>query len=270
MDQAARLRALISGDDRASATATIERPEGLGHIIAVTSGKGGVGKTTVAVNLATLIAETGKSVLLVDADLGLANVDVMLGIDATRHLGHLLTGAFSAEEIAVDGPRGMRVISGGSGLRELADANANDRKIILEKLLGYCRQYDCTIIDTSPGISGDVTDFLQSASEILVVTTPEPTALRDTYAALKTISIRLPETPVRIVVNSASARQAADSVAAVNAVASKFLGKNYTNYNNIEPDELVRRSVRERRVLVDSFPRSHASDCIRKLAKSIC
>jgi flagellar biosynthesis protein FlhG len=193
----------------------------------------------------------------------------MLGVDSTRHLGHLLTGAFSADEIAVEGPAGVRIISGGSGLRELADLSKNERATILEKILAYCRQYDWTVIDTSPGIGSNVTDFLGIAAEILLVTTPEPTAVRDTYAALKTVSRKLPETPVRLVINSASPRSARDAVAAINGVALKFLGKSYTNWHNIDADDLVRRSVRDRQVLAESFPRSQAAVAMRNLANTL-
>lgn len=269
MDQASKLRAMVAGTNsgaRESSPPKV-RFDGRTSVFAVTSGKGGVGKTTIAVNLAILLAEQGVKTLLVDADLGLANVDVMLGIDAPRHFGHLLRGGMTPADIECEGPSGLRVISGGSGLRELANLSEDERESILEKLHAHYREYQCVIIDTSPGIGRGVTDFLREAREILLVTTTEPTSLRDSYAAFKTIAARLPDHKVRLVVNQSSPEHAAQAVSALNEVAMKFLEVSVDSWHAVLPDAVVGRSVRDRKPFVSGYPRSDAASSLRSLAK---
>jgi len=293
-DQAAKLRMLAeeeaARDTHASAVGLESRRHDAspaGRVMAITSGKGGVGKTTLAVNLALLLAErqgmqyekriAGKDagpansphgVLLVDADLGLANVDVMLGIQPEAHIGRLLSG-MDPEDVAAVGPYGIRVLSGGSGLRELAEATAAERARLLGKLRGYYLRFDRVIIDTSPGIGAEVVDFLRDADEVLLVTTPEPTSLRDTYAALKMISRDVPWLNLRLVVNMASRSQTEESAAALNEVARRFLGRTIDLRYQIAFDDLVGASVGRQVPLVLSYPRSRAAASIRRLAEDI-
>jgi flagellar biosynthesis protein FlhG len=267
MDQASRLRelmgkstAFVNTERRPEATAT--------RVIAVTSGKGGVGKTTVAVNLALLLAELGHRVLVVDADLGLANVDVMLGLNPARHLGRLLAGECAAEDIAEEGPLGLMVISGGSGLRELADTDEHGRQLLREKLRAYYPKFDFVVIDTSPGIGDHVLGFLTDADEILLVTTPEPTSLRDTYAATKAIVGRLPGIEPSLVVNMASSEAAAnDAVNALNSVTEKFLDRRYDEWFRIESDPVIARAINERQPAALSYPRSPSVASLRRIAR---
>lgn len=271
IDQASRLRALVMGGGSSVVAEPLDSNRGVDtHVIAVTSGKGGVGKTTIAVNLAILLAGSGKKVLVVDADLGLANVDVMLGLDTARHIGHLLVADYDACDVAVVGPAGIHVISGGSGLRELADANDADRNRLIGKLRSYFAHFDCVIVDTSPGIRDDVVDFVAEANEILLVTTPEPTALRDTYAAAKTLNRRLPEMETRIVVNMAgSEKEANGAIEVLNSVSQKFLARRYEHWYTVEADQMVSRSIHAHKAVVGLFPRSAAAACLRSLALEI-
>lgn len=275
IDQAARLRAMVSDGNIPLRKSSVElkTPRCSGHetrVIAVTSGKGGVGKTTIAVNLAVLLAESGAKVLIVDADLGLANVDVMLGLDSARHIGHLMMTDFTPDDIATVGPAGVRVISGGSGLRELAEASGPDRRALISRLKAYYGQFDYVFIDTSPGIRDEVVDFLMGADEVLLVTTPEPTSLRDTYAALKTLDRRIPDRALRIIVNaSGSDVDARNAIEVLNSVTSKFLGRHYDRWHRIQSDELVGRSVHAHRAIVGLFPRSSASVCMQSLAHQL-
>lgn len=267
-DQAANLRALISGSVVVRDTVKSSMDT---RVITITSGKGGVGKTMLTVNLALLLAEMDKRVLIVDADLGLANVDVMMGLPAGRHVGHLMLADYSADDAAADGPLGIRVISGGSGLRELADASADDRQSLLKKLSAYYRQFDYVLFDTSPGIGSDVMDFTRHADDVLLVTTPEPTSLRDTYASLKTLAAEMPEVEPRLIVNmAASEDQARQAVSALNEVSTRFLARPYQTWHVIESDPLVARSIRDRKPLILCYPRSAAAGCMRRLAKCIC
>lgn len=271
MDQALHLRRMMAGDYSTSVAQCMRQQFSTGRprIVAVTSGKGGVGKTTLAVNLAITLAEIPSRVLLIDADLGLANVDVMLGIAHDGHLGNLLSGGVEPEEIAFTGPRDIKVISGGSGLRELADASTAERALLINKLEAYCEEFDYVVIDTSPGIGADVADFVRMADEALVVTTPEPTSMRDTYAALKAISCAMPDKSVTPVVNSASEAQASRTVEAMNQVMDAFLKRKCLRWHQIEADPLVARTIKDRRPLMCAFPKSPAAICITKIAKKI-
>jgi flagellar biosynthesis protein FlhG len=269
IDQASRLRELMGKS--AVVVDRDARPQNAAtRVIAVTSGKGGVGKTTVAVNLALLLAERGHRVLVADADLGLANVDVMLGLNPARHLGRLLISECAAEEIAEEGPLGVMVISGGSGLRELAEADEYGRELLRDKLRAYYPRFDFVVIDTSPGIGDHVLGFLRDADEILLVTTPEPTSLRDTYAATKAIVSRVPGIEPSLVVNMApSESAAADAVNALNTVTDKFLGRKYEDWFRIESDPIIGRAINDRQPAALSYPRSPSVVSLRRVARTL-
>ena len=273
-DQATKLRALAAtnavGPEERDHSDRSEPLPATTRVIAVTSGKGGVGKTTLAVNLALLLAEQGASALIVDADLGLANVDVMLGLDSTRHMGHLLLPGYEAEDVSTVGPHCVRLISGGSGLRELAEASAEERRSLIGKLRTYFQKFDYVLVDTSPGIGPEVVDFLRVAQEILLVTTPEPTSLRDTYAATKMIASLVPDCEVQLVVNAASSlAEAEKAVEALNVVTAKFLGRRYELWRSIESDPMALRAIHQRIPLALLCPRSPAALSIRQLAMSL-
>jgi len=269
-DQASSLRQLVSDDKPVDfANPGAVRAGNGARVIAVTSGKGGVGKTILTVNLALLLAELPAGVLVVDADLGLANVDVMLGMEPGRHIGHLLLAGCLPGEVAATGPGGIKVISGGSGLQELADASRADRLMLLEKLHSYYENFDYVLVDTSPGIGPEVTDFLQRADDVLLVTTPEPTSLRDTYAALKAITREMPGREIILIVNCAAPGQAEQAIEALNHVARKFLKRQCDCWYQVEPDPMVCRTIRDRKPLVRAYPRSPAAACLRRLAKAL-
>src|SRR3954447_16522594 len=177
VDQAAQLRSLVRQRRRAS-------------VIAVTSGKGGVGKSNVAVNLAIQLSKAGKRVVLLDADLGLANVDVLCNVDLTTNLSHVIARKKELREVMVDAPGGFRLIGGASGLARMADLADADRQRLVEALAELEQTADVILIDTGAGISPNVLTFTRAADHVLVVTTPEPTAITDAYAVIKVISRR--------------------------------------------------------------------------------
>ena len=183
-DQAAGLRVLAT-QQRAQEAAPLGRSA---RVLAITSGKGGVGKTSVTVNLAVVLARWGKRVIILDCDLGTANVDVMLGLHPRYSLQHVLSRQRRLDEVLVEGPHGIKVIPGGSGLQELANLSDSRREELLATFAELDSQADVLLLDTGAGISDNVLQFVLAAGEALVVTTPEPTAVTDAYALIKVAS----------------------------------------------------------------------------------
>src|SRR3984957_14528486 len=175
IDQASQLRRIVRQTSRAT-------------VIAVTSGKGGVGKSNIAVNLAIKFASVGKRVVLMDADLGLANTDVLCNIDLPSNLSHVIPRKRELSDVMVDGPGGFRLIGGASGLARMADLSDYDRQRLVSAMADLEARTDVILIDTGAGISPNVLSFTRSADQVLVVTTPEPTAITDAYAVIKVIN----------------------------------------------------------------------------------
>lgn len=268
-DQAESLRQLMG---RMSAPLPMERPVvpvSACRVIAVTSGKGGVGKTNVAVNLALAFAARGKKVLLYDADLGLANVDVMLGVIPQFTLLNVLNGQKTLKEIIVEGPGGVRLVASGSGgVQELADLNEVQRGKFLEALLELQHQSDIILIDTGAGLHRNVLAFALAAEEVIVVTTPEPTALMDAYGMIK-ILFREKKTPtINVVVNMAANQVEADEAGKKLVVLSKrFLNLSIEYIGFIPRDAGMIRAVKEQKPVMLSSPLSPAGVHLTRLAE---
>ena len=181
MDQAENLRKIMQQKE--------EQAKEAARVIAVTSGKGGVGKSSVSVNLAIQFARMGKSVVILDADFGLANVEVMFGVIPKYNLSDLLYNGRELKEIICEGPEGIQFISGGSGIANLANFDKEQVKRLINKMTELEKIADIVIIDTGAGINPSVMEFLISSPETILVTTPEPTSVTDSYALLKSLSI---------------------------------------------------------------------------------
>lgn len=245
-------------------------------VIAVTSGKGGVGKSNVSVNLAVRLAAGGKRVLLVDADLGLANADVLCGVEVPFNLSHVVAGRRSLREAVVKVPvgegRAFELVGGASGLSKMADLDERGRGALLEALAEVEREADVILVDTGAGISGNVLSFCRSADHVLVVTTPEPTAVTDAYAMVKVLGLgdRAAggvERKLSLLVNQASSGTEGRAVyEKVAKVARQYLQLNLLDAGFVLSDEAVTRAVRGRRPLVLAFPDSPASRCLTQLA----
>ncbi|MBN2581671.1 MAG: MinD/ParA family protein [Planctomycetes bacterium] len=239
------------------------------RVLAVTSGKGGVGKTNVAANLAIALSRSHRQqVVLIDADLGLANVDLMLGLQPQWNLSHVLSGERRLEDIIVPGPEGIEIVPGASGLSRLADLQDSQRRTLLEELSKLDNRSEYCIIDTGAGIGRTVISLAASADECLVVTTPEPPSVADAYAMLKIIS-RQPHRPqLRLLVNMVGSRQEARRVyERIAGVARKFLGLQVHDAGYIFCDGHVARAVRGRKPFVTAFPNSQAAWCLRQVAE---
>ena len=235
--------------------------------IAVTSGKGGVGKTNIVINLAVALARLRHRVAILDADFGLGNVDVLLGLAPTAHLGSVLAGEATLDEILMDGPSGVKVIPSGSGVRSLTALTAPQWERLRDALDELEDTVDFLIIDTASGISDNVIEMLGFAERVLVVTAIEPTAVVDAYAVIKLMSAANSLREIGLLVNNARDATDAELVfAQLEVAAQRFLHRRLTYYGFIVHDPAVREAVLMQRPIVDHLPQSAASRCFRMLA----
>lgn len=240
------------------------------RVVAITSGKGGVGKTNIAANLAYLLALEGKRTLLLDADAGLANVDVILGITPLYNLCHVLKGEKGIEETIVSGPGGMMILPAASGMHEMADLSRGQKLTLLELLNGFEEHLDIMVIDTAAGIAGNVMYFNMCADESIVVVSPEPTSLTDAYALIKVLYQRQAIQRFMILVNMVRDQREAQAVhrRLSNAV-DHFLNITIDYLGCIPSDKNVQRAVKEQRLIVERFPESPASRHIIGIAEKL-
>jgi flagellar biosynthesis protein FlhG len=237
------------------------------RVVAVTSGKGGVGKTNITANLAIALSQAGMRVMIVDADLGLANIDVLLGLYPRFNLGHVVSGQKSLKEVMIDGPEGVRIIPGASGLRNMAQMEPDRRHALLTDLVSLDALSDLLFIDTGAGLSSNVMDFVVSADETVIVTTPEPTAIADAYAMIKMIAQVNPDAYVRLLVNQARNELEANQVVEqISSVAQRFLNMHVDRLGYVLVDVAVQRAVRAQKPFVLLYPHSSAAECVKALA----
>jgi flagellar biosynthesis protein FlhG len=237
------------------------------RVLAVTSGKGGVGKTNIAANIAVCLAAADKRVLLVDADLSLANLDLVIGIRNKYNISHVVRGDRTIEEIIQAGPRGLRVICGASGLDRLADLNEREQQRLLRHLSTLQRETDSIVVDTAAGISSGVVGFCLAADQVLVVTTPEPPAMADAYGMIKVLIRKQYQGPISVVVNMARSSAEGKRVYQRMAdVARRFLHRNLYYAGTLLKDERLCEAVRTRRPVVLAYPRAPISASLALLA----
>ncbi len=259
MDQAANLRRLVIENRAGKKTRTI----------AITSGKGGVGKTSLAVGIAIALAKDGASVTLLDADLGLANINVILGIIPKYNLYHVIKGKKKLKDIVIEVPEGIKIIAGASGFHQLANLDIKQRGDFIEAV-AELDEDDYMIIDTGAGISQNVLSFVSAADEVIVVTTPEPTAITDAYGIIKSIASQSPEKPVKLIVNRVQSVSEGKRVAQrVINIAGQFLNIKVENMGFIFDDIYVPKSVRNQKPFVVIYPKSKASICVNIIADRI-
>ncbi|HEY8548653.1 MAG TPA: MinD/ParA family protein [Vicinamibacterales bacterium] len=253
-----------------TAAAPVRAPEGGLVTIAVTSGKGGVGKTNVVVNLAVTLARQRHRVAVLDGDFGLGNVDVLLGLAPAAHLGHVLSGQRELVDIMVDGPEGIRLIPASSGLRELTALTPAQWDRLSSGLDAIASQLDFLVIDTASGIAGNVIGLLLATDRVLVVTSPEPTAIVDAYALVKVLSMSDPAKDIGVLVNGArNADEAGTVFRQLEAAVQRFLGRRLRSYGFIAQDPAVRQAVSRQQPVVCDHPKSPASLCFRVLAAQV-
>jgi flagellar biosynthesis protein FlhG len=235
--------------------------------IAVTSGKGGVGKTSVVVNLAVALARLRHRVAILDADFGLGNVDVLLGLAPAWHLGHMLAGEKEIEDIVVPGPFGVQIIPASSGLRDLAALTDAQWVRLAEGLQRLCRDLDYLLIDTAAGVSNNVVQLLVGAQRVVVVTSLEPSAMVDAYAVIKIVTAADAQKDIAILVNGARDADEGDLVyRQLDVAATRFLHRGLRYCGHVPHDPAVREAVLMQRPIVDHRPQSPAGRSFRILA----
>jgi flagellar biosynthesis protein FlhG len=240
------------------------------QVIAVTGGKGGVGKTSVAVNLAAALAEQGKRVLLFDGDMSLANVDVLLGITPRYTLEHVLDGRCTLEEAIVQTPAGFSVIPGASGVSRLAELSTAEHLGLVQAFSHLTTRLDFLIIDTAAGIADSVRQFCQAAQQVLVVLRDEPASLTDAYALIKVLNRSHGVPRFRILANMSASPGAGEALfRKLERVTSRFLDVVLDYAGEIPEDSFVRAAIRGQRCVMQAYPSSPAARAFVRVAKQV-
>lgn len=240
------------------------------RVVAVTSGKGGVGKTNVSANLALALAGRGKEVMLMDADLGLANVDVLLGLHPLYNLSHVLSGERNINDIVLTGPGGLRIVPAASGIRAMADLSPAQHAGIIQVFSDLTINPDVLLIDTAAGLSDGVTAFTKAAHEVIVVLCDEPASITDAYAMIKVMSRDHGITRFRVLANmTRTPQQGMDLYNKMVKVTNRFLDVTLDYMGCVPYDEYLLKSVQKQRAVVDAYPRSKAAIAFKNVAQKV-
>jgi flagellar biosynthesis protein FlhG len=262
-DQAFKLRELINVNRPSSKPLNRDA-----RIVAVSSGKGGVGKTNFTVNLGIALTKLGKKVTLIDADLGLANIDILLGLVPRYTLTHVLKQERTLEEILVDGPNGLKVVSGGSGVMDLVNLGQEELSRLIESFEYLNNESDYILIDTGAGLNHSVLSFIQAAQELVVVVTSDPTSITDAYALIK--NIKDLELSIKVVVNRVeSNKEGYEVFHKLNSATTKFLNFEMESIGFIYEDSNVKKSVKNQVPFLIGFPNALASKGVELIAYNI-
>jgi flagellar biosynthesis protein FlhG len=238
--------------------------------IVVASGKGGVGKSNLAANLAVALGERDARVLLVDADLSQANLDLLLGVHPRFDLQHVLSGEKTPEEIVVQGPRGVKLVPAASGVAELAELDDYRREFLIRALSQLEDDVDLVLIDTASGVSRQVTAFCMAADDVVIVTTPEMPAFSDAYALIKLLQQQGVARPPHLFVSMANSPEEAEETAhRIRLVARRFLRMDVESWGYVPHDAAVLRAVRRQEPVVTAYPQSPAAHAYRALAERL-
>lgn len=271
-DQAGTLRLLASSIEGIKKCHALLTPamgwEGT-RVISVTSGKGGVGKSSVAVNLGVALARQGKRILIIDADLGLANLDILMGLKPLYTMNHVLSGEKSLKDIIVSGPAGVKLVPAGFGEQKYTSLGKFERLCLLDALDRLEEDFDIIIIDTEAGISENVTFFNVAAQEIMVVVSPEPAALSDSFALIRLLLDKYGERRFHVLVNMANDATEAEEVFERFSQMGGGAGISLDYLGCVTRDEKMVEAVKRQRALMDIYPESEAAGSFEKLALRI-
>ena len=257
---------MVESFDQAAGLRRMASPHSV-RVIAVTSGKGGVGKTNVSVNLGVSMAADGKNVMLMDADLGLANVDVMLGLHPRYDLSHVMKGERTLEEVICNGPRGMRIVPASSGIQEMAELSKAEHAGVIRAFSDINTIPDILLIDTAAGISDNVVAFSRAAQEVVVVVCDEPASITDAYALIKLLNREYGIYRFRIIANRVSSAQEGRTLYnKILKVTDHYLDTALDFMGVVPEDEYLRKAVQKQRAVVEAYPRSKSAMAFKKLA----
>jgi len=272
-DQASTLRERSSGEENAVLKETMSgqtRKNSNMRVISITSGKGGVGKTNIVTNLAYVLSKFEKNVYIFDADIGLANIDVLLGLTPEYNLQHVLNGEKSINEIIVQGPGNIKIFPASSGIQELSELNDEQKIHLLSEFGSLKDEIDFMFIDTGAGISSNVMYFNMAAREKTVIVTPEPTSITDAYAIMKVMSKKYSINRFKLVANQVKDEAEAEELYAnLNSVAERFLDVTIDFTGYVCKDNNIVNSVRKQKLVSELYPNSPASLCFARLAKTL-
>jgi flagellar biosynthesis protein FlhG len=273
VDQADKLRRIVSSLRERSEVIidrAVKKTGKKARLIAVTSGKGGVGKTSLTVNIAIKLSKNGYRVVVIDGDLGLANVEVMLGIVPQYSMYDIINSGLSLSDVIIDGPMGIKFISGGTGVVEMAYLDRRRFDSLLDTLSVLDSYADFILVDTGAGISRSVTKFVLAAREVILVTNSEPTSITDAYAILKIISIHNKECYIKMIANMVeSPAEAEDILARINTAAKMFIGAEIKSLGFVKRDPAVSKAVKTQTPFIIGSPKSAAAKSIERIAQRI-
>jgi flagellar biosynthesis protein FlhG len=268
MDQASTLRQIVGHQRQGGPSA--RPPRRRMRVIAVTSGKGGVGKSNIVLNLCLALTRMQRRVFLLDADMGLANVDVLVGLTPRYTLEHVMNGEKDVSEVVLTGPGGVKILPSSSGISELSEMTFEQQMRLFKELSRIDDEIDYLFIDTGAGISSNVLRFNASANEVVVVANPEPTSITDAYALMKLLAIKYHIREFGLIANSVSSEQDGQAVFdRLNRVCSQFLRVHLSFLGAIPFDLSVRKAVRQQRPLLELFPASPSGKSLQRIAALI-
>ncbi len=254
--------------DQASGLRGITDPKPV-RVIAVTSGKGGVGKTNVSVNLAVAMAREGRRIMLLDADLGLANVDVLLGLQSGPNLSHVIDGQYSLDEVIITGPSDVKIVPASSGVRRMAELTTQEHAGLINAFGNLAFEIDALVIDTAAGISDSVLRFSLAAQDIVVVVCDEPASITDAYALIKLLNREHGQDRFHVLANmTTSDKEGRDLFRKLVKVSDRFLDVSLDFLGVVPFDEYVRKAVKKQSAVVEAYPRSRAAVAFKKIVKS--
>ena len=237
--------------------------------IAVTSGKGGVGKSNIAANLAMIFRRYKKRVLLIDLDLGLANIDILLGLRPEYTLQDVLEGRKQIKDIVLQGPDGIKFVPASSGIEELTSLSEKQKEILFKGFCDLDEELDIVIVDTGAGISSNVLSFVLASNEILLITTPEPTAITDAYAMIKALSRKKKDLNIKLLVNLSNSREEAElTMKKIASVTHRFLNINVQYLGYLLQDPNIPIAARLQRTFVKEYPNTTATSCLNNMVAS--
>lgn len=238
------------------------------RVIAVTGGKGGVGKTNVSVNLAVAMADMGRRTMVLDADLGLANIDIMLGLHPEYDLSHVLNGERTLKEVIVEGPGGVMVVPASSGVQKMAELSRVEHAGLIQAFSEVGADVDVLIVDTAAGISDTVVSFSRAAQEVVVVVCDEPASITDAYALIKLLNREYGVNRFRVLANMArSAEEGRNLYNKLCRVTDRYLEVMLNYMGSVPYDDSLRKAVKGQKPVVHAFPRSQSAQAFKNLAK---